>query len=102
MVAGKPAIDPIKMYNPETGDCMLAEDYKRTVRKAFPRGTEPTEVFWLALADMVSKFRIMQKCRAMRRPPAAEIKRWKRIARLAKEVVQDATSAQVTILLNLD
>jgi hypothetical protein len=83
MVAGKPAIDPIAVYDPETCECVLAEDYKRAIREAIPPGIEPLDAFWRELTDVISKFFIMQKCRAVRPPPAAEIKRWETIARLA-------------------
>jgi hypothetical protein len=96
MAAVKPAIDPIAVYDPDTCEGVLAEDYKRAIRDAIPRGVEPTEAFWRELTDIVSKFRIAQKCRATRRPPVAEIKRWQKIARLATtEGRQNASLAAV-------
>jgi hypothetical protein len=83
MIAGKPVIDPIAVYDPDTCECVLADDYKRAIKDAMPRGVEPSDGFWRELTDIVSKFRIAQKCRATRRPPAAEIQRWQKIARLA-------------------
>src|SRR5258706_12515666 len=82
MVTGKP-IDPIAAYDPDTCECVLADEYKGTIKDALPRGAQPTEAFWRELTDIVSKFRIAQKCRLARRAPAAEIKRWQRIAKLA-------------------
>jgi hypothetical protein len=95
MGTGKQNIDPVAVYDPVTCECVLADDYKRAIRDVIPRGLEPTEAFWHELTDIVSKFRIAQKCRAARRSPAAEIKRWQRIAKLATEGMQNATSAQV-------
>jgi hypothetical protein len=92
MVAGKPAIDPIAVYDPETCECVLAEDYKRAIREAIPPGIEPLDAFWRELTDIISKFFIMQKCRAARRPPADEIKRWEKIARLATTEGQQNTT----------
>jgi hypothetical protein len=107
MVAGKPVIDPIAVYDPDTCECVLADDYKRAIREAIPPGIEPLDEFWRELTDIVSKFFIMQKCRAVQRPPAAEIKRWEKIARLAtteghqkttETAVKDLVEAQLAAL----
>jgi hypothetical protein len=82
MVVG-PNADPFAVYDPETCECVLAEWYKCAIRAIFPEGSEPTHVFWLVLTDMVSKYRILQKCHANRQPPAKEIKRWQKMLKLA-------------------
>jgi hypothetical protein len=80
----KPAIKPLAAYDAETCECVLSEDYKREIQDAIP-GICPLDAFWGELADIVSKFKIMEKCRAARRSPAAEIrhKRCQKIAKLA-------------------
>ena len=97
--AVEPKADPFAAYDAETCECILAEPYKQSIRAAMPAGSEPTELFWLVATDIASKFQIMKKCRVARRSPAAEIKRWQRIAKLVKEGVQDATSEQMTYLV---
>jgi hypothetical protein len=80
MNAPKP--DVVAVYNAETCECVLAEDYKRAIRDAIPSGICLLDAFWRELADIVSKFYIKEKCRTNRRRPAAEIKRWQKIAEL--------------------
>jgi hypothetical protein len=99
MVVGKPAIAPLSAYDPDTCECVLSDDYKRAIKEAMPRGIEPTDVFWRELTDIISKFHIGQKWRAVRRPPSAEIKRWQKIEKLATtEGRQNTTLAAVKSL----
>jgi hypothetical protein len=99
VIVVEPNADPFAVYDPETCECILAEWYKQSIRAAIPAGSEPTELFWLVATDIASKLQIVKKCRAARRSPAAEIKRWQRIAKLVKEGVQDATSERITYLV---
>jgi hypothetical protein len=99
VVVVEPNADPFAFYDPETCECILAEWYKQAIRAVFPEGSEPTELFWLTWTDMASKFPILKKCRAARRSPGVEIKRWQRIMKLVKEGVQDATSEQIIYLV---
>jgi hypothetical protein len=78
----KPATDPIEVYNAETCECVLSEDYKRAIREAMPPGIEPLDSFWDVLTDIVSKFKIMEKCRTNQRRAVVEIKHWQKIAKL--------------------
>ena len=95
MVSGKPSVDPIAAYDPVTCKCVLAEWYKHSIIRVVPKGVKTTAAFWLLLTDIVSKFQLMKKCRAARRPPAVEIKRWERIGKLASKVMQNDTSLHV-------
>jgi len=87
---------PFAVYDPETCEGVLAERYKQSIRANFPKNSEPTQLFWLVLTDVVSKYRILQKCHANRRPPAMEIKRWQRTAKLmAAQGKENITLARV-------
>jgi hypothetical protein len=98
MVGSKPKDDPIARYDPESGKCILAGWYKQSISDVIPQGIKPTAAFWLLLTDIISKFLLMKKCRAARRSPAAEIKRWQRMAKLATEVIETATAVRVKSL----
>jgi hypothetical protein len=95
----EPNADPFAVYDPETCEGIFADWYKQSISAVIPSGMELTPVFWLLLADIATKFKIIEKCRAARRSPASEIKRWRRIAKLVKEGVQDATSERITYLV---
>jgi hypothetical protein len=75
------ARDPTGIYDFNTGE--LSEAYKRAVENALPTGVEPSEKFWIDLAEVVAGFFISEQNRASRRPPRAEIERFKRIVELA-------------------
>lgn len=81
-VMATPPPNVVEIYNHETCECVLAEDYKCKIRKALPKGIEPPEAFWRELADVVSKFHVLGKCRTERRSTAEEIKRYKKIIEL--------------------
>jgi hypothetical protein len=80
LTRAKPA--PFEVYDAETCKGVLSESYKRAIRNAIPSGIEPPDAFWDALTDIVSKFRILEKCHANQRRAVDEIKRWQKIARL--------------------
>jgi hypothetical protein len=80
LTRAKPA--PFADYNAETCEGVLSEDYKRAIRDAIPSGIKPTDAFWDTLTDIVSKFYILEKCRANQRRAVDEIKRWQKIAKL--------------------
>jgi len=82
MSAHKPAINPFAVYDEETCEGVLSEGYKREIREAIPSEICPLDSFWCELADIVSKFHIMEKCHANQRRAVDEIKRWQKIAKL--------------------
>jgi hypothetical protein len=95
MVAIKPNDGPIAMYDPETGDCTLAEGYMQGIRGAIPKAKVATDAFWLDLTDMVSKLQIMKRHRAARPSRDAEIKYWERILKLATKAMLTTSATQV-------
>jgi hypothetical protein len=88
LTRAKPPINPFAVYNEETCECVLWEEYKRAIQEAMPPEIEPPDLFWAVLTDIVSKFQIMEKCRIARRMPAAETKR-KRCQKIAELATMD-------------
>jgi hypothetical protein len=78
----KPTISPLASFDEESCECVLSETYKCAIRDAIPSTVCPLDSFWGVVTDIVSKFKIMEKCHANQRAAADEIKRWQKIADL--------------------
>ena len=65
----------------------LTPAYRQAVRAALPAGVSPTDEakFWAALEQLVADYSGLVNQRK-RRPPKAELKRWKRVAELLDEL----------------
>ena len=77
------ALESNTAYDADTGT--LTDAYVLSVKGALPDNICVTDAFWRELTSIVTNYSMLRQNRA-RRPPAAEIKRWQRIALLATKL----------------